>query len=366
MSYCQECGSYLEEDTSVCGSCGSKLNLIWETRGSTIGNQSTPKENAADDLQTTPIEFRNGMEQQEVAVDGYGKDQPQEPKGVDQIDGSGADELFEESKAELVHRESFNYGSHRSQAESHLGKGLIKPVEIENCMDGFHFRYDQPQRQINKVETQNEKLVEFRVSGEAQSSNISAPIGESESQSEAENLLIESNESIENTNQVKDFKTETVTVQVEPEVKFEPESYPGDSGGEAINSVEETQVGADITLEERSESEEPEIEPELPSDNRPEILWEGRRSWNGLPLRETYQITDRSIVILNGSGVKFKEFEWSLPVVVGVKQNWLAKLLNIGNLEISGSDFDPTFVLEGIENPEQLRKTLVEILEAKV
>lgn len=420
MPYCQECGSYMEQDTNACGSCGSKLNLAWETGVSTIDTQSNPVENAAaspqtpngpgdnnleprvlyseniiDASQPTPTgipnslgqqeddlvdysgnavnvsqsmltELQNAMEKREFDTGDYTKAIPQGPERDDRIVGPDANQFFEEGKVELVHRESFNYGSHRNQAESHLGKGLIKPVEIENCMDGFHFRYDQPQRQINRVEPQDEKIVEFRVSGEAQSRNLNSAIGENILKQEAENLINESDETIENINQVKDSKEETITIQKKSELEFQPEIYPEDSGGEDKNLIEETQVEENVILEERLEPEKPDIESELEFDSQPKILWEGHRSWNGLPLRETYQLTDHSVVVSNGNGVKIKEIEWPPSVVFVVKQNWFAKLINIGNLEIGGPDFELSFVLEGIENPEQLRKTLVEILESKV
>ena len=56
-------------------------------------------------------------------------------------------------RTDLSSRKDGLAGSHRTQFETHLGKGLIKPVAVESSIDGFHFKYDEALRQLVKPET---------------------------------------------------------------------------------------------------------------------------------------------------------------------------------------------------------------------
>ncbi len=362
MPYCQECGSHYDQDIGVCSSCGNKATAIEEI------NVSSPPS----DIQTNPPPEIGNIES--VILNGLGDMEGdnitslqnknlKEPDLVE-ITETINNPVFKESPSEVIHQEGLSLGSHRNQVESHLGKGLIKPVVIENCMDGFHFKYDEPPRQINKSEPQKEKVVEFRVSGETESSNKNQLIEEVKAEQEEVKTLTENLESL-----IIDSKKDenAFLVMENDEANSEPESNPKEPGGDEPYCKDEPNFNEkDNLLEAGLNAEKVNLEPEIHTDIIPEILWEGQRTWNWLTLRETYQITNISVTLLNGYGVKVKEIEWQSVSGIILKQNWLSKLLNIGNLEVIGLNSEPLLTLEGIENPGQLRKMLVEILDFRV
>lgn len=359
MSYCQECGSHFEQDIGICSSCGNKLSDVEETDASlsTTDTEVDPLEAGSGSI--NPLNPLEAGEEESVASSPEAN--LKEPEQLEITTEFDENPVFEEKPVEFMHQEGLSIGSHRNQVESHLGKGLIKPVAVENCMDGFHFKYDEPQRQITKPEPQKEKIVEFRVSGDLESSSEAKEVKEAQEYKEEEKVL-------EDTPDIVGAHFENGEKRVEPEaivevesesgLKSEPESEPEDANSDEATLVEKVDLPEDELI-----SEIDNLEPEISSDIEAEVIWQGHRTWNGLTLKEEYRITDRSAILVSGDGLNLKEIEWSLVSKISLKQNWLTKLLGIGNLEIIGLNSEPLLILEGIDHPEQVEKTLVQILD---
>ncbi len=335
MPYCQECGSHFEQGINTCNSCGNLLSEVEETE------RSRPRSDIKDD----PLdEAGNTVICSEEKLNGS--------KGLEKIAESNINSVFGKNSVEFIHQEGLNVGSHRSQAESHLGKGLIKPVVIENCMDGFHFKYDEPPRQITKAEPQKEKVIEFRVSGEPE------PLVEAKDDRESEKAL---QDLLDNAGA--DFEKDEKAVEPERivESNHEPESCQ-----EGYREDEEITVEESSLPENGLITEIVNLEPEIRPESEPEVLWNGYRTWYGLNINEEYQITVQSAILFSGDGHKLKEVEWQSVSGISLKQNWLEKLLGIGNLELIGQKSVPLFILKGIDHPEQIQKMLVERVDFKV
>jgi hypothetical protein len=352
MPYCQDCGSHFENEAGACKSCGAEIPVNGGTNHSTaeknIGNEplkdagdiTTPKKGRGDDPKQPATSL---MDEATKASD-----------EASETMKSNNNPVFEKIMDDFMRQESLSLGTHRNQIESHLGKGLIKPVAIENCMDGYHFKYDEPPRQINKADPQNEKVVEFRVSGEPELGNVNKEIDE---------VKVETNES-----EAKDITVE-IELKEDNQVALEPDRE-AEAGPEEVSpDVAETnflQDEAEVTPEQETNSEADEGDPELVEVISPEVVWEGRRTWYGLPLNEFYRLTDQGAIVLKEDDSKFKEVVWETVSEIRINQNWLTRLLNLGNLVITGLNSEPLLVLEGIENPERIRERLVEILGSKI
>lgn len=352
MPYCQECGSYLEQDINICSSCGNKLVDVF------LNNTSPSKEGTQGELLNTgntPSQLSIAEKRQETV--GVPEDAIESAKEHQPSAGRESNPAFNGIQSEFRPQEGIGLGSHWNQVETHLGKGLIKPVAIENCMDGYHFKYDEPPRQITRPEPQQEKVVEFRFSGEPEPSEEAKEIPEAIEVEKANQEISEAAGEDLNQDELQD-ETEQA-VKPEAESDSEPSALVEDTPDRAA-PVEENDLPEDDLV--------PEIgvpEPEIRAAAEPEIIWEGRRSWYGLTLKEGYRITDQSLMLLC-DGQILKEIEWRSVSEIALKQNWLAKLLNIGNLEVMGTIAEPLLILEGIDHPEQLQKTLVERVSPKV
>jgi hypothetical protein len=360
MSYCQECGSYLERDADTCSSCGNKLidhhqtgdaqcEENMEVKSESDGINTPPSDNPDKSQDTTVIS--------EQAVDTV-KEQEQSTRAAE------SSTIFNPGPSEFISQEGISAGSHWNQIDSHLGRGLIKPVAIENCMDGYHFKYDEPPRQITKPEPQQENVVEFRFSGESQS-NEEAEEGEGSMTTEEEQVNQEILDigGVELDREGPKVEAEPAEPQVESEIKPERDWEDNDS----IKEYQEIKAPVEevVLPEEDPISEIDGSEPEIHVSAEPVILWEGRRTWYGLALKEEYRITDQSAMLLR-DGHLLREIQWRSVSEIGLKQNWLTKFLNIGNLEIIGVNSEPLLIMEGIDHPERLQKTLVEMISPKV
>ncbi|NLW47553.1 MAG: hypothetical protein GXY86_09495 [Firmicutes bacterium] len=332
MPYCQECGSRFEDESGVCKSCGVELTV----NGAGESGTSLPDE------------------------------EPEKPELSAETMKPNNNPVFEKIMDDFMHQEGLSLGSRRNQVESHLGRGLIKPVTIENCMDGYHFKYDEPPRQINKPEPQNENVVEFRVSGEPEAGIANQETEEVRKETgEADAKIIEE----ETVSLETDLGNGEQTVsELGSEVELEENGSEVVSGSENLgaNQSDLLQDEAENLTENNTDSEVVEEETELSVDTSPEVIWEGYRTWYGLTLNEFYRLTNCSAVALKEDGSKFTEVDWGLVSTIHIKQNWLAKLLNVGNLELIGLNSGPLLILEGINNPEKIRKRLVKILDYKV
>lgn len=352
MPYCQDCGSHFDNEAGACKSCGAEITVNDGTNPSTAekGFGTEPLEDAGDII--TPE--KGPDDDVEQPATSLTDENLKIPDVTAETMKPNDNPVFEKIMDDFMRQESLSLGTHRNQIESHLGKGLIKPMVIENCMDGYHFRYDEPPRQINKANPQNEKVVEFRVSGEPELGIANKEVDE---------VQIETDES--------GAKVITAEIDLEksnqaaPDLETEPEA-----GSKEVDSdVAETnflQDEAEITPEQKTDSEAFEGDPELSEVILPEVVWEGRRTWYGLTLNKFYRLTDQSAIVLKEDGSKFTEVDWESVSEIRLRQNWLAKLLNIGNLEIIGLNFGPLLILEGIENPERIRERLVKMLDSEV
>lgn len=363
MPYCRECGSRFEEEAGACKSCGAELTV----------NDGTGASSVTEDSKVEPVEAGESI----LTTAGKGPEEPapslpdespKKPEIAVEIVKSNNNPVFEKIMDDFMRREGSSLGSHRNQIESHLGKGLIKPVAVENCMDGYHFKYDEPPRQSNKPELQNEKIVEFRVSGEPEPGTANKTSGEMKNKTdEAEAKTIEAEAVAPELDLEKGDRAvpepEAGPGEAGPGTEPKPASDRGDSGADETDRPQEEAEGLP---EKETDSEAVEAKPEFGGDTPPEVVWEGRRTWYGLTLNEFYRLTDRAAIVLKEDGSKFTEVDWESVSAINIKQNWLAKLLNIGNLEITGANSGPLLILEGIENPERVRERLVKILDFKV
>lgn len=363
MPYCQECGSYLEQDTNICSSCGNKLIDVLQTNAASSKGETEVNPLETDGNVPPPMDT---LAESETAV-GVPKETVDAVKEQEQLSrGPESNTVVNGSPSEFIPQEGLSIGSHWNQVESHLGRGLIKPVAIENCMDGYHFKYDEPPRQITKPEQQQEKVVEFRFSGEPEPSEAAEGIQE---------IIEEEKVNREITDAVGgDLAQDEPLVESEPIIDqvpiVEPEPM-NETVSEDYDSAEDNQEEiipvAEVGLPEDDLNKEiDDMEPEIRAAAEPEVLWEGHRSWYGLALKEGYRITDQSIMILDSAGIKLKEIEWGSVTKISLKQNWFSRLLNLGNLEILGANFEPLLILEGVDHPEQLQKILEELVSPKV
>ena len=363
MPYCQECGSYLEQDINICSSCGNKLSDIYQNKVAL--SQEEPKVNRLEsDGDVQPL--MDNVEESETMA-GVGEETNEILKQQEQIvEGQESKVFLNESPSEFIPQEGISVGPHWNQVQSHLGKGLIKPVTVENCMDGYHFKYDEPPRQITKPEPQQEKVVEFRFSGEAEPNEEVEEIQETIPAEKVNREISDAVDGDLDQDEPLDITEPIIesTPIVEPELKTENglEDHDSAEGNpDEVMPVEEVGLPeGDLTTKIDT------LEPEIRAAVEPEILWEGRRSWYGLTLKEGYRITDQSIIILDSAGLILKEVEWGSVTKITLKQNWFSKFLNLGNLEILTANFEPVLILEGVDQPEQLQKTLEEMVSPKV
>lgn len=347
MPYCQDCGSYFESESGACKSCGAEITVNDGTNSSTVKDFRTEPLEDAGDITNPEKGPKKDLEQPTPSMDEESK------ISDDAFIKPNDNPVFEKIMDDFIRQESY-LGTHRNQIESHLGKGLIKPVAIENCMDGYHFKYDEPPRQINKADPQNEKDVEFRVSGEGELGIESKEIDE---------VKIETDES-----EAK-VVTDEIDLKEDNQAAFEPDTE-AETGlkdvGFEVAETNSPQDEAEAILEQKADFETVEGDPEPSEVITPEVVWEGRRTWYGLPLNELYRLTNRSAIVLKEDGSKFNEVVWEAVSEIRLNQNRLAKLLNIGNLVIIGLNSEPLLILEGIENPEGIRERLVKILGSKI
>lgn len=352
MPYCQDCGSHFENEAGACKSCGAEITVNGGTNPSTAKKDIrtepledardiiTPEKGSEDDLEQPAISLMNEVsETSDVTAE---------------ITKPNNNPVFEKIMDDFMRQESLSLGTHRNQIESHLGKGLIKPMAVENCMDGYHFKYDEPPRQINKADPQNEKVVEFRVSGEPELDMVNKETDEVKNETDESEPKVVTSEI--------DLKEDN---QAAPKPDTEEEVGLKEVGSDVVET-NFLQDEAEVIHEQETDSDTVEGDPALSEVISPEVVWEGRRTWYGLPLNEFYRLTDLSAIVLKKDDSKYNEVVWEAVSEIRLNQNWLARLLNIGNLVIIGLNSEPLLILEGIENPERIRERLVKILGSKI
>lgn len=292
--------------------------------------------------------------------------------------------------------------------ESQLGKGLIKPYAIELEIDGVHFKYDKPVRNFAKHENIKEKVVEFRVSCpdsgtpslKETGEDTANPVGE-ESQIPQEHALLPISQAVisgegtleETISELNDGApglagqknaadedavpgpaSETVQEGFQNPItgdeKLAKQEIP--PVAEVAETVPEDTVPPEPILENTPEIFlEPELvpeielpEPELESQEDKLILWEDHRRWFGIPLNYQYRISNRSLQIIDRLARKFSEVDLTLISEVRLRQSWLDKIFNTGELTVFVKHLPDTGMkLSGIRYPEKVRRLLEEQIQ---
>ncbi len=345
MPYCPECGTHYEDMDPVCPSCGRdfpELDPELEDRypiNETVLESEIP-------IEPSVVESIN-MKEDEIPIE-YPSTLP------------------EETPADVVSSPRFN-------GESHLGKGVIKPQAVEQSIDGYHFKYDVPQRNFVKAEPIKGVPQEYRVT----SPDPEVPL---------EELQTKENDSMDKaiSEKASDEKAPVETdIQIDPVVEerkeelvteikseeAEPVDDHQDSPAEDIREITETEPINGSEETEKIELEDTEVmptpvlpEPEITEEPNPEIMWEGRRTWLKFPLGNIYRISEHSLIVFGRENQKLLEINLDLIISIYLKQSWFAMLLGIGNLELKIRDFPaPQILLEGIDEPHKV-KHLLEIL----
>jgi transcription initiation factor TFIIIB Brf1 subunit/transcription initiation factor TFIIB len=144
MFYCPGCGSCYQEGDQVCKSCGCLLNggaklpgveirsgkKRTKTRGKKRGNYS----HAAVPKQTGEPLKQAGTTKEQVTT------APEELTDARQL------------QSEVVNLTD----------EIHLGKGIIKPKAVERDLEGYHFKYEEQSRAVQKEALLKEQGAEVR------------------------------------------------------------------------------------------------------------------------------------------------------------------------------------------------------------
>lgn len=319
MAYCAECGVYYTEDRATCSSCGRDLKqeckpeIETTSAANIIGPQYTGKTDPDENPAMPPLDAPAGVN---VSMSGIN---PAEDKKVD-----------------------IAY----SQADGHLGKGIIKPQKVESSVDGVHFKYDTPAHDFVKAEPIREKPREYRVT---------------DSDMEFK--------TIDGINTAKDDEASIPSVQEKAEAvaKVESPLVPAVSQEEPIHD----HIAAEDDLLENETVKLPEpvipdfiAEPELvgPETAIPKdtvVIWEAGQTLFTIPLGNIYRVTGRSLIVCDKFDNRLLEVSLALITGVSVRQSWLAKLFGVGNLLISLTEFSaPKLVLNGIKEPVKAKQVI--------
>jgi hypothetical protein len=271
------------------------------------------------------------------------------------------------------------------EPESQLGKGLIKPCSVELEIDGFHFKYDKPVRNFVRPENMKEKVVEFRVTCPDPGSGPGTHAGEvvesfqtpketvfeEVSQADTVSQEVGAEVSQQITDGVQNFMPEDAVKTETADSTVEPENQNINPLNENMESVPDAEmwVAGDIvdgpedgTLETRFMPNFEMPEPELETSEDRVILWEDSRHWLGIPLANQYRISNGTLQIIDRLARKFSEVDLVLISEVRLRQSWLDKLLNTGDLTIFVKHLPDTGLkLSGVRNPEKVRRLIEEL-----
>ncbi|MGE5581033.1 MAG: hypothetical protein ACM3X9_00690 [Bacillota bacterium] len=246
----------------------------------------------------------------------------------------------------------------RLQVESHLGKGIIKPQAVEVDVDGVHFKYDMPAHIFSKPETPKEKQPrEYRFTGiEAEQKFFEEPAGQEDVKAEtaAPEIAGPAGERVAD---------ESIIIEVSPESAInEPVSIASETMVESKPAGEE--LIKEEPLKEMPVKEEPPPETIKPE---PAVLWEGRQTWLGIPLGNTYRITNRSLIIFGRHNNKLLEIGLSLITEVAVRSPWWSRLFGLSDLVIAVKEFTPAkIILSGLAQPVKVKEMLENIRQCKL
>lgn len=320
MAYCAECGVYYTEDRATCSSCGRDLKQECKPEIETtpaaniIGSQYTGKTDPGENPAMPPLDVPAGVDVSMSSIN------PAEDKKVD-----------------------IAY----SQADGHLGRGIIKPQKVELSVDGVHFKYDTPAHDFFKAEPIREKPREYRVT---------------------DSDMMEF-KTIDGINTVKDDEASIPSVQEKAEAveKVESPLIPAVSQEEPI--CDSITAEGDLLENETVKLPEPVIpdfiaeaeltgpESVIPTDTV--VIWEAGQTLFTIPLGNIYRVTGRSLIVCDKFDNRLLEVSLALITGVSVRQSWLAKLFGVGNLLISLPEFSiPKLVLSGIKEPFKAKQVI--------
>jgi hypothetical protein len=97
-----------------------------------------------------------------------------------------------------------------------------------------------------------------------------------------------------------------------------------------------------------------------------ETILEGQQSWYGIPLPYYYRLSERFLVCTDTNGHSI-EYDLTMIKKVTVKQSWLGKFLNIGDVVLDFTNQVPSrYILAGVVNPTGLRTRFEELVRNMV
>lgn len=389
MTYCSECGSYYNKSDSVCRSCGwdltqnerveqkvpdlqekvemdlSNINSVHESivnepvdvkpgqskevnaGGETFGDMpSVPKSSEFDEKSQDVV-----GEEAEIKIESA----PVIPAKLESLTGNIVDDAEEiESITETEYLKKTNFAQ---VEEVHLGKGLVKPSNIEVGVDGFHFHYEKPVHNFVKTETITKgNSKELRVTNPQY--NLDAPtVREDENRGENE---VKNEEKI---TKIQFDAGEEIDAQTADDLECKENL--SEINSSEINSTElNSEPFEDEVLPvSYQEKELPEKADLTPGDAglEPITLFQGRFTWYGVPLPTFFKIKDYAIILTDHNN---QETEIILNEIrtVDLYQNWLAKLLNVGDIILCVAGENMPLVLSGVTKPKKILKILEEVI----
>lgn len=267
------------------------------------------------------------------------------------------------------------------QIDGHLGKGLVKPQQVELEPDGYHFKYDQPKTSFARKEPV-QKVVEFRVTQEdmerqaRQEAEQSQPPIEAETLAEAVEVAAGAPVAADERAQVAPAKMVAELHEIEVETETEPtaeltepvietESESNEAPVEAEPPEEAAQPEEPVAeLSPEPLAEEPLPEPELELPSPPEVIWTGKQT--GILTKNRYEITNQSVYSLGIYGQKVVEVELEAITAVKRSQSLLGQLLGSGDVAIYGPNSqNPLLVLSGVKHPAKITRLLEDLIKAR-
>lgn len=352
MYYCSECGS--KEEEMVCSSCGNDLTPV--------SGMSGQKEIVSEDEKNI-VELPN----REIEAKGVLEDLKNDTDQVN-VDNSVSnlsrvtDEVSIENKKIADNFGNLKKVNFQIEDENHLGKGLIKPSDVEVTINGFHFRYEKPVHDLKKTEaTPKSKFAEYKVANP----EFLATVAKVDEKVAIEKIISEKDSELaveveEPETQIKEIEITQFEETQEEEVS-EPISDKIDElcNEEPCNESPKEECLGEVDVGVGVEEEPLEtkgLDIELPVFEK-RVIYRGRFTWYGVPLPSSFQITNQSIVLVDQNN---HETETRFEFIAGVflRQNWIAKLLGIGDILLSINGEIKPLVLSGVVNSKNVVKML--------
>lgn len=347
MAYCSECGNHNDESRLICEVCGHDLSVFDEMVTEVAQTQTAFSPDIPND---TDGDYAGAADHPVEAIfEASVKKMPVPEDTVKQVHGN-----------ENVHL--------MSQDDVQLGKGLIKPTQVQVGIDGYHFSYEKPAPHFGKPEsfteagTAEKRVVvpddaapvfnipaALNITDTAESTVTSDAIAQSfseetDSPDAAENEGGIEGEKLSESNQDDDGDI----VKEKPEDN-EDLNVPEPVGGETLASENQLNLEPDDSAAEVPEETE-------------FMIRTGRQTWFGVPLPGTYRVTNRAVTVTDQNN---QTYEMSLESIqrVTLCQSFLAKLLGIGTVKLIPKKEDITpLTITGVVQPKELVKKIESLL----